>query len=244
MKAAPQQFLQCLPECGRRMQQWLSSKEYRALALLLACDMLEHLKEHSEPCWPVFMEQALNLLGDKEADVRIPSAYAISLAAPIPNFAAAAPEAFKRLAVWVSKPAPKKRDDSAKIAMDNCVSAMLSLMQHKAQQCPPEVPAFQLIVSKLPLRDDEDEAKKVHKTVCEMLLQQNQALLGENNSNIGKILSALAEVYKQESLCAKETDTHILKIFQMLPRDNLQQLAGGFTEKQQKKIEKMLTEGA
>lgn len=245
MKAAPEQFVasQCLPACGAKIQQWLGTKEHRALALLLACDMLEHLKERSEPVWPAFMEQALNLLGDKDADVRIPAAYAISLAAPIPNFAAAAPEAFRRVAQLVSGPAPKKRDDSGKIAMDNCVSALASLMQHKSSACPPEVPAWQLIVNKLPLRDDEDEAKKVHKMICELVMSQNAGLLGPDNAHIGKILSALAEVYKQEELSAKETDALILRIFQMLPRSNLQQLAAGFSEKQQKKIEKMLTEG-
>lgn len=243
MKAAPAEFLQCLPACGTKIQQWLSTKEHRALALLLACDMLEHLKEGSEPAWPIFMQQALDLLGDKDADVRIPAAYAISLAAPIANFAAAAPEAFKRVAQLVSGPAPKKRDDSGKIAMDNCVSALVSLMQHKGNLCPPEVPSWQLIVGKLPLRDDEDEAKKVHKTISELILAQNAGLLGPDNANIGKLLSALAEVYKQETLSAKETDELILRIFQMLPRDALLKLAGGFTEKQQKKIEKMLTEG-
>jgi len=61
------------------------------------------------------------------------------------------------------------------------VSALLSLMQHKGQLCPPEVPAYQLIVAKLPLREDEDEAKKVHKTICEMLLSQNVGLMGPDN---------------------------------------------------------------
>merc|ERR1719220_1492591 len=233
MKAGPQLFIQCLPLCSTKIQQWLGTQQHRAL---------EHLKDLSEPAWPCFMEQALTLLGDKEADVRIPAAYAMSLAAPIPNFAAAAPQAFQRLATLVSGPAPKKRDDSGKIAMDNCVSALLSLMEHKAQLCPPEVPAWQLIIGKLPIRDDEDEAKKVHKTISEMLLAQNAGLLGPDNAHLGKVLSALAEVYKQENLCAKETDALILKIFQMLPRDNLLKLAGGFSEKQQKKIEKMLAE--
>merc|ERR1719468_708141 len=124
----------------------------------------------------------------------------------------------------------------------NCVSALLALMQHKPQLCPAEVPAWQLIIGKLPIKEDEDEAKKVHKTVAEMVLAQNAGLLGPDNAHIGKVLSALAEVYKQENLCAKETDQLILNIFKMLPRENLLQLAGGFSEKQQKKIEKMLAE--
>merc|ERR1719469_942695 len=139
------------------------------------------------------MPAVFQCLGDSDADVRIPAAYAISLAAPLPKFAEAAPEAFRRLAQLISGPAPKKRDDQGKVAMDNCVSAMLALARHQAPQCPPEVPAWQLVVGKLPIRDDEDEAKKVHKIISEMILAQNAGLLGPDNSHIGKVLSALAE---------------------------------------------------
>jgi len=124
--------------------------------------------------------------------------------------------------------------------MDNCTLALFALAKEKPTLCPPEIPAWKLVVDKLPLRDDEDEAKKVHKAICELVLEQHTGLLGPDNAHIGKILSALAEVYKQENLSAKETDTLILRIFQMLPRDKLQLLASGFTEKQQQKIEKML----
>merc|ERR1712066_935962 len=120
--------------------------------------------------------------------------------------------------------------------MDNCVSALLQLARHKAAQCPAEVPAWQLVVGKLPIRDDEDEAKKVHQILAELLVEQHAGLLGPENSNLGKVLSCLAEVYKQENLVEKETDAAILRIFQMLPRENLAGLAGGFSEKQQKKI--------
>jgi len=241
MQVAPQEFLQCLPDCSNRMAQWLTAPQSKALALLLACDMIQHLKEHSEQAWPVFMDAVLLSLGDKDPELRIPAAFAISLAAPLPNFSKAAPEAFKRLAQIVSGPAPKKRDDNAKIARDNCVSALFALARDKPTLCPPEVPAWQLVVGKLPIKDDEDEAKKVHKGVAQLVLDQHAGLLGPDNAHIGKILSALAEVYKQENLCEKETDAAIVRIFQMMPRDNLLKLAGGFSEKQQKKIEKMLT---
>eukprot|EP00406_Dinophysis_acuminata_P044477 CAMPEP_0179310970 /NCGR_PEP_ID=MMETSP0797-20121207/52443_1 /TAXON_ID=47934 /ORGANISM="Dinophysis acuminata, Strain DAEP01" /LENGTH=1117 /DNA_ID=CAMNT_0021020725 /DNA_START=60 /DNA_END=3413 /DNA_ORIENTATION=- len=244
MEAAPQEFLQCLPECSRRIGQWLTTKENRVLALFLACDLLEHLKEHSEPAWPVFMPAVFQALGDADAEVRTPAAFAVSLAAPLAKFGEAAPEAFKVLATLVSGPAPKKRETSGKLAMDNCVSALLALARGKGEFCPPDVPAWQLIVNKLPLTTDEDEAKKVHRAVCTLVLEQHAGLLGPDHGHIGKILSALAEVYHQEELCNKETEADILRIFQHIPQEKLQSLAGNFTEKQQKKIEKMLTPSA
>jgi len=240
MEVSTQEFLPCMTETCTRMQQWLGA-QHKTLALFLACDMLQHLKEYSAPAWPVFMDPVFQALVDKNPDVRIPAAYAISLAAPIPQFSEAAPRAFQALAQLLSAPAPKKKDEQAKVALDNCVSAMFALAKEKPQHCPPEIPAWQLVVSKLPLRDDEDEAKKIHKAVTDLLLEQHQGLLGQDNCHIGKILSCLAEVYKQENFSTKECDAQILRIFQMLPRENLQQLAAGFSEKQQRKIEKMLT---
>merc|ERR1719215_687563 len=142
-------------------------KQHRTLALFLACDLIQHLKELSEPTWPVFMPAVFQCLGETDGDVRTPAAYAVSLAAPLPKFQEAAPEAFKRLAQIVSGPAPKKRDESGKVAMDNCISALFALARHQLPQCPPDVPAWKLVVGKLPLQEDEEEAKKVHKAVAE-----------------------------------------------------------------------------
>jgi len=242
MQVAPQEFLQCLPECTKRMTMWLSVKERRTLALFLACDLIEHLKDQSTPAWPVFMPHVMTCLTDTEADVRIPASYAVSLAAPLASFAEAAPQAFQALGKILQSPAPKKSDTQAKVAMDNCVQAMFMLAKEQTDKIPADVPAWSLVVSKLPLKEDEDEAKKIHNSVGQLLLAQHQGLLGPDNCHIGQVLSCLAEVYKQENLCTKETDELILRIFKMLPRENLSKLAGGFTEKQQRKIEKMLSE--
>jgi hypothetical protein len=239
MEVAPEDFLQCLPVCGQKMQQWLSAKQHRTLALFLACDLILHLKEHSVSQWPVFMPAVFSALQDSDPDVRTPAAYAINLASPLEAFNEAAPQAYKLLGQIVGGPAPKKRDDKGKVALDNAVSALLALAKEKPTLCPAEIPAWQLVVSKLPLKEDEEEAKKVHKLVCDLLLAEHAGLLG-GGSHVGPILSALAEVYKQENLCEPETDTKILQIFNGL-KANLGTWAASFSEKQQKKVEKMLS---
>jgi len=241
MKVSPAEFVKCLPEVSGRMQLWLSNKKQRTLGLFLACDLLEHLKEHSQSVWPIFMPVLFQSLVDSDPEVRIPAAYAINLASPIAAFAEAAPQAFRGLAQIVGGPAPKKRDEKAKVAFDNAVAALLGLAKNKAAQCPPEIQAFQLVVAKLPLKDDEEEARKVHKLVCDMVLGQHEGLLGAGAAHLGKIMSALAEIHKSETLSEKETDEKITQIFKSLPQDRLMQLAANFTEKQQKKIEKLLT---
>jgi len=240
MEVAQQDFLPCLTECGNRIQQWLASQDNRALALFLAADMLKHLKDASKPAWPIFMPAVISCLTDKDPDVRTPASYCINLAAPLPDFAEAAPKCFQILAQVVSAPAPKKKDEKAKVALDNAVSALVALAKSASSVCPGDIKPWALIVSKLPLKADDEEAKKVHEIVVNLVLEQHAGLL--EGDNLGKTLSVLAEVHKQEDISSKETDDKIKKVFQMIPADTLRNFQACFTEKQAKKIEKMLSE--
>jgi len=240
MKANPEDFARDLTSCGEKIKQWGAMGE-KVLALHFCCDLLEHLKEKSCPIWPIFMPGMFPAMTDKDPDVRIAANYAVNLAASIPQFAEAAPEAFRTLAKVITAKPPKKRDDKANMAMDNAVAAMFSLGRNMNQQCPPDVNCFQLFLSKLPLKADLEEAKKVHKLVCELLQQQHAGLLGANQENVGKILSVLAEIHKQEDMSNDEIDTLIATIFKALPREMIAKFAGCFTEKQQKRIEKLLS---
>lgn len=241
METNATEFTQCLPECSVHMTQWLQDAQNKTLAIFLACDLVKHLKEHSQPLWPVFMPAVFQALRDKDVDVRIPAAYLVNLAAPLPDFGEASPETFKLLANIVTAPAPKKRDERAKIAIENAVAALLMLARHQGAHCPPEIPAWLLVVQKLPLKEDDAEAKVVHGVIVDLVIEQHAGLLGNDNAHLGKILSSLAEVYKQEDVCSKETDEKILRIFQLLPQSVLSQVASSFTEKQQKRVESMLS---
>jgi len=241
MESNAEQFLQCLPECSLNLTNWLQVKQYRIIAMFLACDLVKNLHKESQPTWPVFMPCIFQSLSDKDVDVRIPACYLINLAAPFPDFSEAAPQAFKQLAQIVNAPAPKKRKERQKIALENAVAALLMLARHQGVHCPPEVPAWELVVQKLPLKEDNAEAKVVHEAIVDLVIEQNPGLLGKDNAHLSKILSCLAEVYCQEEVCTKETDTKILQVFQNLPQSKVVELARGFTEKQQKRIEKMLT---
>merc|ERR1719171_886354 len=116
MMASPEAFMQCLPACAEKMQAWYQSGKHKVLALYLFCDLLEHLKEKSETLWEGFMPAVFACLLDKDPDARTAAAYAVNLAAPLPRFAAAAPEAYRTLAQIISAPSPKKRDSKAKMA--------------------------------------------------------------------------------------------------------------------------------
>jgi hypothetical protein len=240
LKNNPNAFVQYTEDIGKKLQQWLSSKDNMVLGLHLACDCLENLREKSHVLWPVFMSQVFNGIGDKDADVRTAAAYAINLAATIAQFREAAPDAFRRVAQVVTGPNPKKKDDSAKIAMDNAVAALFTLAFEQGDSCPQEVDAFFFALKRMPLKEDWEEAKKVHKKLATNLMAQHAGLIGANKKNLGQVLSVLIEVYKQENISEKELDDQIAVIFKQLGQ-NLQEYKSSFTEKQQKKIEKLLS---
>jgi len=241
MKNNPAGFIQYKSDFAAQVQKWLGSKSNLVLALHFACDCLEHLKGESVQLWPIFMNHVFEGCGDKDPDVRTAAAYAINLAAFIPQFEEAAPDAFRRLATVVGGPAPKKREDSAKVAMDNAVAALFTLGFEKPNSCPQEVNVFGIALQRMPLKDDWEEAKKVHEKLVKNLMAQHPGLLGNNQANLGKILSILIEVYKHDNTSKKEIDDAILQVFKNLPAQVLQANAANFTEKQQKKIEKLMS---
>jgi len=165
----------------------------------------------------------------------------INVASAVPAFAQAAPQAYQGLAQILSVARPKKREERAKTAYDNAVGAMMSLSIGCPGQCPPEVQSWNLVLSRLPLRDDEEEARIVHEKLVDQVMAQNQGLLGAGNANLGPALGILAEVYHTEGICTKDTDEKILKVFKMIPQAMLGQLAASFSEKQQKKVQKMIS---
>jgi hypothetical protein len=240
MKTNPDAFVPLLEPINAKMQTWLGMKEEKVLALHFACDMLEFLKEKSAPLWPSFMPAIFKCLSDKDAQARIAAAYAINLASKVPSFATAAPEAFNLIGAIVAGKAAKKREHDAKCAVDNAVAALFALAMNCAAQCPPNLDAYGVALSKMPLRSDCEEALKLHKLLVERFCAQDAALIGANNKNFGKILSIMAEVHKEEDISDREIDALITNTFKALNPAQIAQCASSFSEKQQKRIEKIM----
>merc|ERR1719456_1537735 len=114
-----------------------TKKTKKDLGLFLMCDMVEHLREHSQPFWSWGMKAVIGNLHDKDPGNRQASAYCVNLAASLPIFAEVAPTAFQGLIALVSgAKSIKKKDEAANVAMDNAVAAIFRLLLHQKQQCP------------------------------------------------------------------------------------------------------------
>merc|ERR1711874_523353 len=106
----------------------MSTKRNMILGLHLGCDLIMHLKDASEPVWPILMPDVFRALNDEDSDARTAACFAINVAAPLPNFTLAAPEAFRCLAqLLVVGPRVKRRDDKTRIAFEHAVAAIFNL---------------------------------------------------------------------------------------------------------------------
>eukprot|EP00746_Dinoflagellata_sp_MGD_P117341 gnl/MRDRNA2_/MRDRNA2_53179_c0_seq1.p1 gnl/MRDRNA2_/MRDRNA2_53179_c0~~gnl/MRDRNA2_/MRDRNA2_53179_c0_seq1.p1 ORF type:complete len:1113 (-),score=329.99 gnl/MRDRNA2_/MRDRNA2_53179_c0_seq1:538-3876(-) len=243
MIASPQVFISCLPFCSQKMQAWLSRKEDRVLAMDLASNIVEHLGENGKSVWPIFMPTMINALESDDAEERLEATDIMNKAASIPAFAEVAPTVFQKLANLLStqKKGAKKKDLMAKMALDNATAALVRLSQYQAAACPAGMDSWGLALAKCPLRQDEEEGKKTHKILVELVLQQHAGILGPNNAHLGKLLSIFAEVHSVAEISDNECDAGIEKIFKMLPQDLIKSNIANFSEKQQKKIETILS---
>jgi len=241
MELAPTFFVEALPKCEEKIRLWMSEEKTITIALFLVCDLLEKMKERSVPLWPTMIPAVFGMLTHAKAEIRIPACYAVNLAAPLSQFAEATPQALKELSQILSAPVQKKgRKEKAKarMALDNAVAATLALAVNRPNECAGQLPLmFELVLGKLPLKEDEEEAKKVHEIVVSQCLANNVVLLGQDNKNLPVLLKALAEMYKQENICEKETDQKIVTVIKSLPQAVLEGAASQFSEKQVKKIQ-------
>merc|ERR1719230_2327717 len=225
---------------------WLASKDTyeRVLGINLVNDLLCHLKEESVPAWPVFMQPVIAALLDADAGVRQAAAYAMNLGARIPQFAEAAPPVFETLVkIVANQKIVKSNDKKAGIARDNAVAAVFELATHHPAAAPQGVDAFDLVLSKLPLKFDDDESSKVTKKLLEMVKAENAALLGNDNRRLPAVVAHFADVYSTEYI-DDEVKDQLTEFFKVMPKGMLESIVTSFSDKQKKKVSRIMTNAA
>merc|ERR1719356_1671309 len=118
-------------------------------------------------------------------DIRQPCCYGLSMAAKVPEFAAAAPTAARNLVEVVTKtralPKQKKHKQDQAVA-DNALSALIEIwLNHRQAIAAHQGDLLKCWVSGLPCQEDEEEGKKNHKFLLQFVRESNpemQAFLG------------------------------------------------------------------
>jgi len=242
-KASPEAFVaQSLPTLQPLMQQWLSKPgPCRALGLHLACDLLEHLGDRAAGAWPMFMEQVLEALQSKDAEERNTAAYAIVLAAQVPQFGSAyGSRAYHAVGSSLQNFKAKKTDLDGRRAADNAAAALCQLCLSQPEASPDLARSWEALLERLPLKTDLEESVKVNRKLFAEAVKPNGKM---DNALVAKVLGYLTEVYGRSEHCDEELQRDISIAFASLPQGTVESLMAQFSTKQQKKVKSIVEDG-
>jgi len=244
-KVSPEAFVShSLPTLQPLMQQWLSKEgPCRALGLHLACDLCEHLGERAVEAWPTFMEQVLQALGSKESEERNTAAFTVVLAAQVPQFGPSyGQRAYTALGSAIQSFKAKKSDDDALRAADNAVAALCQLCLSQPAVSPDLERSWQAVFARLPLKADLEESQRVNRKLLAEAQKPNGGNLG-SMARVAQVLGYLCEVYGRSEHCDEELQRDVCTAFASLQQGALESLVSQFSPKQQKKVERIISDG-
>lgn len=209
------------------------------LAAYITCDLFELLEEKSISCWPRLMPHLLNGLHHSNADIRHTSAFALNCASKMKEFAPYVTDVVQRILAVCSGAMkfPKKHDDVSSEAVDNMVSALYYIM--KRHEMPINDQVIDVLYNNIPLLHDTTEGLKVHKDLLDALQNNNPKFCGPQGQYVGTLIGKFSEIYLGE---ASDDDLNlaIKSTFGSLGNERLAQLQASFTDKQKRKIERVL----
>jgi len=231
-----------LPRCMPIVQQLVQPsmpESRRKLAIFLACDMLEHLETRITAQWPQFLPQVIADIVSPSPEIRQPACYALALAAKNPAFAQFAVETSQTLMKVVTDArarAKKKSERPAQAVADNALSAIAEiLLHHQPTVAASEGQLWSVWLQALPCQEDEEEGKKNHGILFQMVQAEKREIVGEGGANLPQVFSVLVDVYKTD-MATEEVSKGIGQLVLKVGEARLEQLARQLKEKQQKKL--------
>uniref|UniRef100_H2YPJ6 Importin N-terminal domain-containing protein n=1 Tax=Ciona savignyi TaxID=51511 RepID=H2YPJ6_CIOSA len=181
----------------------------RQWSLCVFDDVIEYASPQSVKYQEVFVGPMVTYLEDISPEVRQAAAYGIGVMASSASetFSAAISESIPRLKRVIEGPhgrgaqdRPLAHEDIA--PLENCISAIGKILRH----CPGILGSdaavsqlLQLWLSWLPVTEDKEEAAHVYRFVCDLIENNNQVLLGENNSNLPAVISLIVDAVYGEA---------------------------------------------
>lgn len=140
---------------------------------------------------------------------------------------------------------PTSRSEVAESATDNAVSALLKMMEFQAGCLGDKAALYgKLIVEYLPAKNDESEARIMHSTLIRMVQASDPRILGENLSNLGRIVTILLSVLGTGLIDDESAHAavNIIKGLQVqYPAEALQRVAAVLTDELKQKLQQVLT---
>lgn len=220
-------------------------KEDRKLALMVICDILEHLGQRVTSFWPQFVPKLVEDIHNPDPHLRQVACYGAFLAAKVPDFAPLALEVANGLSQVVTQSRQRSKKKSEKIAQacaDNALSAIIEILTvHSQAVASIKAQLWQVWLGGLPCQEDDSEGERNHKKLLELIQQEKPEVVGEGGQNVPKLFGVLVDVYKTD-MTDEETSKGIGLFALRLGESKLEGFAAQFSEKQRKKLLRIVRE--
>jgi len=178
----------------------------RQWGLCIFDDVLEYTGPLALNYQQHFVQQMLHYLTDEQAEVRQAAAYGCGVMGQFggPGFAQWCKEAIPRLVQVIQ--APDSREQENVNPTENAISAVTKILKWNqgAINVDEVLPVW---LSWLPVVEDVDESPYVYGYLCDLIEANHPIILGQNNSNISRIIAIFAEAFSVEALPATN-DVH------------------------------------
>lgn len=229
LPAGLEHFIPVIQECLKSRD---NSSDH-CLAFYIASDMIDKLGAESVPIWPVFMQQMLRSIRDRDAWVRQAAIYGVLHAAPLSDFAQFADGAANLLSQVISQ--PEKRREGSREALEAATAALGRLCKWQASRISDVNAYLLLFLNNLPLEEDLDQAGPTHELLMQFV-QEGHALFQEQ---ISKVLRVFLEVYNRET-SSEALNFFIRRLFVQAGEEQLKQMQPPLSQKHRKRVEKIL----
>jgi len=170
----------------------------RQWALCIFDDLLEHTGPLSINYQQYFLAPLLQYVCDKQAEVRQAASYGIGVMAMAagPTYTHALTEALPLLVRVIEDPESRAPENLS--PTENAISAVTKILKYAA--LPGAADILPRWLAWLPVWEDDEEATHVYGYFCDLVESNHPVILGENNQNLPRIISVVAEAFQHEAV--------------------------------------------
>lgn len=241
MKHHPDEFMQtCHQSCIQFIMTNFNKNhaDNIAVALYLCDNMIEYLKSRIVPIWPQFLPHVFKYVESKNANVRQSACFGVSLLARMQEFAGMENEVAAKLAAALRMTFSSSKHEQ-QAATDNAVAALGDVIRYHGTTLKDCASYINLWLRNLPLKEDEAEGKRVHKSLMELIIANNQGILGVDNCNMAQVAKIFIGVYETD-FSTDDLNQQIIQLMKHLGEIFLQQLSPSLSKRLQTQLKHII----
>jgi len=184
----------------------------RQIAICIFDDLVEHCKEQSHPLFQYFIPTIIENFKNSHTPIRQAITFGSGVFAQFGgNVIQPFLESITTNLIEILS-SPESRNKTYVYSTENGISSVGKIIEYQPQTMGNRLNEVSILwLSWLPLQVDMMEAKIAHKQLCRLIKANNAHILGENFSNLPRILAVFADIIGSK-LVKKETTAEIIEI--------------------------------